>query len=320
METSPAASLRVEAFDAPLHERLANPACAPQVGEASLYWLGQAGFAIQWANVRMLIDPYLSDSLAQKYRGTHFPHTRMMAPPLDLAALEQLDLVLCTHRHTDHMDPGTLQPIAQRFPKVRFVVPAASVDEAMKRCGVGADRLIPVNAGMRVQVLPDCYVTPIASAHETLDRDERGLYPWLGYVIELVSERDVVRLYHSGDCVPYPELAAQLAAHAPDLVLLPVNGRDLERSGNGVPGNFTLDEAVELAKAGGAPAMLAHHYGLFDFNTVPPESIDARAQRERAGGLEIHRAQTGHVWHVRARPGDRAKRMTEPAAQESRLA
>ncbi|RFU44981.1 MBL fold metallo-hydrolase [Paraburkholderia sp. DHOC27] len=301
MDTLPLAThVSVETFTTPLHKRLADSTHGPQAGEVLLYWLGQAGFVIEWAGVRMLIDPYLSDSLAHKYRGTRFPHTRMMAPPLDPAALDRLDLVLCTHRHTDHMDPGTLQPLAQRFPALKFVVPAASIDEAMKRCGVDASRLIPVNAEQRVDVLPRISVSPIASAHETLDQDEHGLYPWLGYVIELGNDAESIRLYHSGDCVPYAELPAQLARHAPDLALLPVNGRDIERSGNGVPGNFTLDEAVALAKAGGVRAMLAHHYGLFDFNTVAPETIDARAQQERAAGLEIYRAQTGRVWRMRA--------------------
>ena len=288
------ARIRVETFDTTLPERLADPVHAPRPGEVVLYWLGQAGFVIDGDGFRMLIDPYLSDSLAEKYRGTHFPHTRMMPPPLDPAALDRLDLVLCTHRHTDHMDPGTLQPIASRFPAVKFVVPAASIDEALKRSGAGIDRLIPVNAGERIEVMQDCFVSPIASAHETFDVDANGRYPWLGYVIDAAT----TRLYHSGDCVPYGGLAARVAHHAPDVALLPVNGRDAERSGNGVPGNFTLDEAIEVAKAGQARALIAHHHGLFDFNTVSPETIDARIDRELAGGLTMHRAQTGRAWRV----------------------
>jgi L-ascorbate metabolism protein UlaG (beta-lactamase superfamily) len=242
----------------------------------------------------MLIDPYLSDSLADKYRGTRFPHARMMPPPLVPSGLDRLDLVLCTHRHTDHMDPGTLQPLAQRFAHLRFVVPAASVDEAMKRCGVGMERLIPVDADMRVEVRDGCYVSPIASAHETVEVNEHGQHPWLGYVIDVRG----VRLYHSGDCVPYPELAARIARHAPDIALLPVNGRDEARSGNGVPGNFTLDEAVALTKAAGVKAMIAHHYGLFDFNTISPEAIDTRIAAERNGACELLRAQTQRGWRL----------------------
>lgn len=280
-----------------LAQWLAEPANAPATGEVLLYWLGQAGFVIECEGLRMLIDPYLSDSLAQKYRGTRFPHVRMMPAPLEPSGLDRLDLVLCTHRHTDHMDPGTLQPLAQRFPQLRFVVPAASVDEAMTRCGVDAARLIPVNVDQRVQVADDCFVMPIASAHETLDTDEHGRHPWLGYVVEVRG----VRLYHSGDCVPYDGLANRVADHRPDVALLPVNGRDEARSGNGVPGNFTLDEALSLAKAAKVPAMIAHHYGLFDFNTTAPEAIDARIvdERQQRGACVLFRAQLQRAWRVR---------------------
>ncbi len=90
---------------------------------------------------------------------------------------------------------------------------------------------------------------------------------------------------------PIRGLAERVAALAPDIALLPVNGRDEARSSNGVPCNFTLDEAVALVRAAGVPSLLAHHYGLFDFNTVAPSLIDERAARETAsGGLQMRRA------------------------------
>jgi L-ascorbate metabolism protein UlaG (beta-lactamase superfamily) len=284
--------LEVESFAEPLAERLARPA-RDDAQAIRLYWLGQAGFVIDVQGVRMLIDPYLSDTLAAKYRGTHYPHMRMMSAPVTPEDFDRLDLVLCTHRHTDHMDPGTLQPLAKRFPELRVVVPAATLDEAVSRCGVGIDRLIPVNAGERVEVRDDCVVSPVASAHETLDADAQGRYPWLGYVIETQG----VRIYHSGDGIPYPELADRVSALRPDIALLPVNGRDEARSGNGVPGNFTLDEAVALARAAHIPNMIAHHYGLFDFNTLSPAEIDKRVAVER-DALHLYRAQTQVAWRV----------------------
>jgi L-ascorbate metabolism protein UlaG (beta-lactamase superfamily) len=287
--------VRLETFHTSLRERLLDPRSGPRSGEVTVHWLGQAGFVIEFNRFRMLIDPYLSNSLAEKYQGTKFPHARMTAAPILPDELDRLDVVLCTHGHTDHMDPATLQPLARRFPRARFVVPAAVIDEAVKRCGVGMDRLIAVNAGDRAEILDECFVSPIASAHETLDRDSNGNYPWLGYVIDAGS----VRLYHSGDCIPYPGLEDALAAHAPHVALLPVNGRDAQRSGNGVPGNFTLDEAVALARNGGARAMIAHHYGLFDFNTISSDAIDRRIALEKAGGFEIFRAQQGHGWRLR---------------------
>lgn len=286
----------IDTFDVPLAGRLASRQAAVQPGELALYWLGQAGFILEWDGYRALIDPYLSDSLARKYQGTLFPHTRMMAAPVTPEQIDRLDLVLCTHRHTDHMDPDTLQALAARFPALRFVVPAASIDEARKRCGVGDERLIAVDAGDSIHPLPGMRVRPLPSAHETLQTNADGQHEWLGYVIDVAG----LRLYHSGDCIPYQGQADIVAALAPQVALLPVNGRDLARSGNGVPGNFTLDEAIALCRDAAIPVMVAHHYGLFDFNTVAPEAIDTRAAAQSDSGFALHRARTGWAMRLRA--------------------
>lgn len=286
-------NIEIERYSEPLAERLEDPAAAPGPGEVVLYWLGQAGFIIDLPGCRVLLDPYLSDSLARKYAGTAFPHRRMMAAPVLPEQLLRLDLVMCTHRHTDHMDPDTLQALAVRFPRIPFVVPAASIDEARKRCGVPDWRLIPVNAGDSIEPLPGLRVRPLPSAHETLTINALDQHEWLGYVIEFAG----VRLYHSGDCIPYPALAATLAGMAPQVALLPVNGRDIGRSGNGVPGNFTLDEAITLCREAQVPVMVAHHYGMFDFNTVEPHVIDARAALDATAQFGLHRAQ--QAWAMR---------------------
>jgi L-ascorbate metabolism protein UlaG (beta-lactamase superfamily) len=52
-----------------------------------LFWLGQAGFLVVAGDLRIVIDPYLSDSLSQKYAGQKFPHQRMMQSPIDVDEL-----------------------------------------------------------------------------------------------------------------------------------------------------------------------------------------------------------------------------------------
>jgi len=64
-----------------LAKRLAASEGDPKV---LMYWLGQAGFVFQAGGRRLLIDPYLSDTLADKYRGSATPHERMASPPIDL--------------------------------------------------------------------------------------------------------------------------------------------------------------------------------------------------------------------------------------------
>ena len=250
----------------PLPRRRAGAAAGATL---SAWWLGQAGFLIEGGGVRLVVDAYLSDTLAVKYRGTPYPHVRMMPPPVEPGDLRDLDLVLSTHGHTDHLDPGTIGPLAAANPACRFVVPAAHANLAVSR-GVPPDRLVPAHALVELEV-SGARVLALPSAHEELAVDAAGDHLFLGYVVGLGG----VRVYHSGDCVPYPDLARHLAARPLDLLLLPVNGRDARRAAGGVPGNFTLAEAMDLSETVRPGAVIGHHFGMFDFNTIDPRAARA---------------------------------------------
>src|SRR5208283_2399554 len=154
-------------------------------------------------------------------------------------------------------------------PRCLFVVPRAESARAIE-IGLPACRLLTVDAGERIQT-PVVEGFAIASAHETLEVDSEGAHRFLGYVVGLGG----LRLYHSGDCIPYDGLAESVARLKPDVALLPVNGRDAERRSHGVPGNFHADEAARLCREAGIPLMVGHHFGLFDFNTVDPKTAEA---------------------------------------------
>lgn len=242
---------------------------APVSARPAVCWLGQAGFLIRAGDDRLAIDLYLSDVLADKHRGSRFPHVRMMPPPVTPEQLTGLDVVFCTHSHTDHMDPGTLGTLARLNPDCRFVVPRAAAAVAAER-GVPPSRRVTAVAGRHGRLGRNVAWHALASAHEELKTDAAGDHLFLGYVLEL----DGLSVYHSGDCVPYPGLAEELRRHAIDVALLPVNGRDASRSAAGIPGNFTFDEAIRLCREAEISCMLTCHFGMFDFNTVDESQLD----------------------------------------------
>ncbi len=237
--------------------------------------MGQAGFLIKSGSMFIGIDLYLSDTLAEKYQGTLFPHTRMMDPPCGPSQLKHLDVLLSTHGHTDHMDMGTLQPIyaepSHNMPL--FICPRAEVVKAHQR-HVPLEKIVGINNKETYAITKSSdskvIITAIPAAHEELKTDAWGNYLYLGYVIEIGN----VRIFHSGDGIPYVDLVGLLKTLEVDIALLPVNGRDAYRSSHGVPGNFTIDEAIRISTEASIPMLIVHHVGLFDFNTVAVEELE----------------------------------------------
>jgi L-ascorbate metabolism protein UlaG (beta-lactamase superfamily) len=197
----------------------------------------------------------------------------MMPSPIDPAHVRGLDVVLCTHRHSDHMDPGTLPLLAAENPICQFVVPRAEAAGALK-LGLPEERLIPLNAGERWDEGP-LHVQAIAAAHEEIRTNDRGEHHYLGYVLRING----MTLFHAGDGVPYPGLSEALQREGIDLALMPVNGRDAERRAHGILGNYTCEEAVQLCREVGIPALIPHHFGMFDFNTVNVHDLVACLER-----------------------------------------
>ncbi|WP_258060931.1 MBL fold metallo-hydrolase [Arthrobacter sp. 4R501] len=230
--------------------------------DVRFWWLGQAGFALEHNGRRVLIDPYLSDSLATKYAGTIFPHTRLHPVPVDPERIQGVKAVLHSHAHTDHLDPDTVRAL-RTLNRPLFLAPRARTQLALDR-NIPPELLLPVTSGSSVELASDINVIVVPAAHEDLETDSNGDSIFLGYIIDIAG----VRIYHSGDCVPYEGQAELLRENRVDVALLPINGRDGHRLQNGVPGNFTVREALELCAAANIPAVVGHHFGLFDFNTI----------------------------------------------------
>ncbi|HEY8093643.1 MAG TPA: MBL fold metallo-hydrolase [Acidimicrobiales bacterium] len=238
-----------------------------------LWWLGQAGFVLQWAGCHLLLDPYLSDSLTAKYAATDKPHIRMTARAVDPARLGMIDVVTSSHNHTDHLDHETLGPLRAANADLTLVIPEAN--RAFVADRLGTDPMWPrgLTHGVSTTRAPFT-ITGLAVAHEELDPDEVGRHRHLGYLVQAGPWT----VFHSGDAVPYDGMEEELIRLAGgrtiDVCLLPINGRAPERR---VPGNFWGDEAARFAQAVRARVVIPMHYDMFTFNTQTPELFVATA-------------------------------------------
>jgi L-ascorbate metabolism protein UlaG (beta-lactamase superfamily) len=250
----------------PLIDEIASS--RPGMGEVHVWWFGQSGFLLKSAEAAVLIDPYLSDHLTRKYEATSRPHVRMTRSPLRAADLKGIDLLLASHKHSDHLDPGTAPDLMVASPAALLGLPAPLLDHAVG-LGIPANRLVGLFAGEPFSI-PGATVRPLPSAHEGLDTDESGRHLYLGFVLEMGG----LRFYHSGDSLAYDGLAERLGGSSIDVMFLPINGRDPAR---GVPGNMSASEAVELARQVRPRFVVPHHYNMFTFNTVPVSEFEREA-------------------------------------------
>lgn len=236
-----------------------------------LWWLGQSGFLVHAAGKSVLFDPYLSDSLTGKYANTDKPHERVTERVIAPELLRKIDVVICSHNHTDHLDAETLLPLFHANPQAVLVVPRANVGFVLERLGSVETRLVPVDAGERVRVAGIEFLG-VPAAHNSVERDERGCCRFLGYVARINN----LTVYHSGDTLQHDGLVAALLPEKVGVALVPINGNRPQRR---VAGNMNGPEAARLAFAIRAQLAVPHHFDMFAFNTEPPDAFVAECRR-----------------------------------------
>lgn len=247
----------------------------PRSIDVRLWWLGQSGYLIQYKGKRILLDPYLSDSLTVKYQHTEKPHVRISERVIDPSLLPKIDIITSSHNHTDHLDAETINPILNNSPYCKLIIPEANRKFVADRLKINADFPIGLNAGESFTE-DDISFYAIPAAHNELDVNEDGKYPYLGYIIQLGS----FAIYHSGDTLNYKGIEEWISPFKPAIALLPINGNDPERK---VAGNLNSEEAVALGKKCHIPVVIPCHYDLFAFNTADVNQFISIAKRSSQG-------------------------------------
>ena len=237
-----------------------------------LWWLGQSGYLLTFRGERVLLDPYLSDSLTAKYAATDKPHIRMSERVIDPDLLKNISIVTSSHNHTDHLDAETLIPIISNNPDISFIIPEANRKFVSNRVMCSEDFPVGLEDGKSITIGSFTFYG-VPASHNEIDRDEYGRCKFMGYLIRFGD----FTLYHSGDTILYDGMADLLKPYHINVALLPVNGNDPKR---GVAGNLNAVEAVALAKSAGIGLIIPCHYDMFTFNTADPGEFISIAERE----------------------------------------
>lgn len=258
---------------------------APIADGARLWPLGQSGIALRFPEAVAMLDLYLSHH-CEAVLDRPFDHRRLSRAPLDPAEIDFADVILSSHEHLDHFDVPTLRTLVDSSPQAQLVLPRPAASAA-RDLGWPEDRVHGTRDGDVVEVA-GLRITAFAVPHEAYDEDPELGHPYQGYVVEGGG----VSIAHTGDALGDARLVARLCELAPDLICLPINGRDAERARMGFAGNFTAEEAVDLAVDAGIRRVLPMHDDMFAQN-VDTGARQRFLEAARRQGIETVRPPLG---------------------------
>lgn len=243
-------------------------------------FFGQCTFLIEAGGVRIVTDPYLTDSI-DRNQPEGSPWHRAFPAPTTLQELKP-DIILISHAHGDHFDRETLKPYYEAGGTAALYVPEPVVPLAAK-FGLRAH---PANAD-RTFTVGDLSVTPVACAHQKLHQDDDGHFQELSYLLTCGTQK----VFFGGDMTLYDGLTEKLTEMAPDIMLLPVNGADYYRTASHCIGNISCIEAAKLAKAVGVKYYIpTHHDVYYPYNGCRESWIrDSAAD----AGVDVHILKVG---------------------------
>jgi L-ascorbate metabolism protein UlaG (beta-lactamase superfamily) len=184
-----------------LPRRPPPPIPLPAAGECALTFIGHATTLIRYARTRVLTDPCFARSL--------YTLRRARPPVLPDGALENVDLVLISHAHVDHLHRPSLERL-DRAATVLVPLGCHGVDK------IGFSRVVGLRPGDAFTV-HGLSITAVPAQHRVgLFGGQRAL----GYVIK----GDGPTVYFAGDTSYSSGFREVGARFKPDVALLPISG------------------------------------------------------------------------------------------------
>ncbi len=238
-------------------------------------WLGHATMLLTVDGRRVLTDPVFAPRLGGFIK-------RNVPVVMGAQGLPQIDVVLISHNHRDHLDKPSVMAVDARF-SPRYVVPVG-VDRYLRAWGVPAQMIQtlewwgscapePGLSALKVSLVP-------AQHWSQRTPFDRNTSLWGGFVLEGREHR----VYFAGDS-GYFDGFKMIGERFPnlDLACLPIGAYDPEWFMS--PQHMNPEEAGRALLDVGAARMVSIHWGTYKLTDEPLDEPPVRldAWRREAG-------------------------------------
>lgn len=219
-------------------------------------WLGHATVLANFHGAMLITDPALGSRCGLQIGPWTFGPRRLVAPALEVDELPQIDLVVLTHAHFDHLDTWTLQRLPHDCP----VITPKHVGELVRKAGFEDVRELDwgesfVLETRRGEIRASAFRVRHWGAR--MRRDSHRHYN--GYILERRHRRICI----AGDTA-FTNVFRSIGGA--DLVLMPIGAYD-----PWIATHCTPEQAVQMANDAGGRYVLPIHHGTFRLSVEAPE-------------------------------------------------
>jgi L-ascorbate metabolism protein UlaG (beta-lactamase superfamily) len=229
-----------------------------------VWWIGHSTTLIRLNGKMILTDPiFFKRASPSQLIGPK----RRTPPALSIKQLPQIDFIVISHNHYDHLDYHSIRQLLARFPNIVMMVPMGLKKTLLKW---GAKHVVELDwwdcvtvDGLRFSATPARHWS-----NRSLFNVNKSL--WCGWVVQsnIDNQKELKTLYFMGDTCYSPELK-EIAKRFPsiDLALIPIGAyapRWYMQSQHIDP-----KQAVQLYDELNCHCAIAIHWGAFELADEP---------------------------------------------------
>jgi L-ascorbate metabolism protein UlaG (beta-lactamase superfamily) len=235
----------------------------PDEDRVRITWIGHASFYLQFAGHAVIVDP--------NWAKWHGPVKRTRHPGLNLRGLPEVDLILVTHAHFDHLHKPSLRILQARE---GIVVPKGS-KSLVHKLGFPTTHEMSVWDELRFDQLEIIHTPSHHWGARFLHDTHRNFG---GYIVRANGKS----VFHCGDSAYFDGFHEIGKRHSIDVALMPIGAYEAP-SGRDV--HMNPEEAVQAFHDLGAKVLIPMHYGTFPLGNEPHDEPLQRllAEADRLG-------------------------------------
>ncbi len=225
-------------------------------GSPSLTWFGHSSYLLQFPGCNVLVDPVFSGYASPvSFFGKSFPGTDVYTSE----EMPEIDILLLTHDHYDHLDYRTIKALKG---KVKKVIASLGVGSHLEYWGYESYIITELDWHEEIRVNEQVKLTALPSRHFSGRNMTRGLTLWSAFSLQIND----YKIFLGGDS-GYDKVFKKIGEeHGPfDLAIL-----ECGQYGDDWPQIHMLPEEVPQAATDlRAKTLLPVHWAKFALSTHP---------------------------------------------------